>query len=508
VSANAMVGFFLTPVILHHLGDEAFGLWVLITTMVGYYGLFDTCLCGPVIRYVSRHNELGDAEGINQAVTTAFYSYCGVCLLVIASVFLLAPSLPHFFSVQPNLNGPFRRLFLLAGVMQALMLPLAVFAATLRAATRFDQAYMLRVASLVFRVMAVIAVIHLHGGLFAMGAAVVIPNLFLYSAQVPLAFRAIPGMSLHPQWMSKSVLHDMFRYSSVSFTVGVGEKLRDYIYPVIIAKTLSSVAVTFFSLPMKLMAVPLEGIGTMTEIVNPISSKLEGRSDFATLRKLIQFSVQSAFLVLVPIVTFLFIFGKEVLSVWLGAKYASAYPIVLLLVSGMGPAATQCCAQSMLFGIERHRALVWYRLGEGMTIAFVGTACLRLWGLMGLAIVVAVTLFTTSLVLIPRHLCRILEMPLGTYLKEGCLKPWILGIPLAAMLLAAHSVLKIETWPALICALLATVISYLVVVCALGLSGFLSGTRLSMKVLDFLREVVLQRRMFKPMAVKNGFTAI
>src|SRR5438270_3751099 len=323
VSANAVVGFFLTPLILHHLGDEAFGLWVLVTTMVGYYGLFDTCLCGSVLRYVSRQNALGDKEGINQAVTTAFYSYFGVCLVVIASAFLLAPWLPHFFSVRHDLTDAFRSLFLLAGVMQGLMLPLAVFAASLRAAARFDQAYMLRVASLVLRVVAVIAVIHEGGGLFAMGAAVILPNLFFYSAQVPLAFRAIPGISLNPRWMRKTVFQDMFRYSSISLTVGIGEKLRDYIYPLIIAKFLSSVAVTFFSLPMKLLAVPLEGIGTMTEIVNPISSKLEGHNDFPTLRKLIQLSVQGAFLVLVPIVTFLFIFGKELLLVWLGPKYIS-----------------------------------------------------------------------------------------------------------------------------------------------------------------------------------------
>ena len=39
VIANACVGIFLTPYVLHRLGDEAFGVWVLTTNLVGYYGL-------------------------------------------------------------------------------------------------------------------------------------------------------------------------------------------------------------------------------------------------------------------------------------------------------------------------------------------------------------------------------------------------------------------------------------------------------------------------------------
>jgi len=41
LGVNVLVGIFLSPYILHRLGDEAFGLWVLIFSVTGYYGLFD-----------------------------------------------------------------------------------------------------------------------------------------------------------------------------------------------------------------------------------------------------------------------------------------------------------------------------------------------------------------------------------------------------------------------------------------------------------------------------------
>src|SRR5438105_2263181 len=83
VLANAAVSFLLTPFVLRHLGDEAFGFWVLITTMVGYYGLFDIGLRASVLRYVSRQNALQDYEGVNKVVATAFYNYFGGCVVIV-----------------------------------------------------------------------------------------------------------------------------------------------------------------------------------------------------------------------------------------------------------------------------------------------------------------------------------------------------------------------------------------------------------------------------------------
>ncbi len=454
VLANAAVAFVLTPVVLRHLGDEAFGLWVLVTTIVNYYGLGDVGVRASILRYVSRQNALGDRDGVNKIVATAFYFYGSLCVLFIGVSFLLAASLPRFFTVDSGLRDPFRNLFLLAGIIQGLSFPLMLFGASLQAAARYDLVYMLRIVCLLVRVGALVAALHAGGGLFLVGAAALLPNLLFQAAQVPLAMRAFPGMSLHPRWVRKSVFHDLFRYGLVSFAVGAGENLRNYTYPVVIGKFLMPAAVTIFSLPAKLLSPLLEGIGTMTEIVNPVSSQLEARNDFVTLRRLIQMSVQSSFLILVPLAIFLFFFGGDLISLWVGPRYASTYPLLVLLTLGLGASATQCSAQSMLFGIERHKKLVWYRLGEGLSIVLIGSACLRIWGLVGFAFAIAVTLMLTSLVLLPRHLCNILELPFGVYLKEACLKPCTVAAPAAVVLLIMRSLWVVDSWPILIFILL------------------------------------------------------
>jgi O-antigen/teichoic acid export membrane protein len=446
VTANAAVGFLLVPYVLHHLGDEAYGLWILTTTCVGYYGLLDIGVRSSILRYVSRHEALGNREAVNQVVATAFYYYLLACGIILIATFASVGPVCHFFRIAPDLLPEFRKLYMLAGTIQGVTLPLVVFAGSLEAAGRFDQMYLTTVGGLGIRVVATIAAVNMGAGLFGIGAVTLLSGLIPYCVQVPLCFRANPGISLRTKWVHRSVFRDMLRYGSVSVTVGIGEKMRGYVYPLLIAKFLSPVGVTLFALPVKLMQFPTDGIGTMTEIVNPLSSRLEAQNDFSKLRQLILNSSQTAFMLLIPLGGLLIVFGRDLLKFWVGQQYTTAYSLLVLLTLGLGSAATQCCIQSMLFGIERHKALIWYRLGEGISVIILGSIALKTWGLVGYAAVIAVTLLTTSIVLVPRHLCKILDLSFSRYLTEGLLKPLLLAAPAIVTFVIIHHTLVIAGW--------------------------------------------------------------
>jgi O-antigen/teichoic acid export membrane protein len=462
VIANAAVGFALTPIVLHRIGDEAFGLWVLITSVVGYYGILDIGIRSSILRYVSRYEALGDRDHVNEVVSTAFYYYLAACGLLILVTKLSAPWVSLWFSVPAALLADFKAVFLLAGIVQGVSLPLIVFAAALEAAGRYDQVNISAVGCLVLRVVLVLSVLYAGGGFYGICTVTLLSQFLVYVIQVPLGIRAHPGLSIHPKWIRGAVFRDMFRYGSVSLAVGIADKLRERLYPILIAIFLTPVAVTLFSLPMRIMAFPVNGVGAMTEIVNPLSSQLEARNDFARLRQLILFSVQCAFLTLLPLAAFLFVFGRELLTLWVGARYGSAYPLLVLITLGMGASATQCCLQSMLFGIERHKELIAFRLLESLSVAIGGSIALRIWGLEGFAAVLAVTLLFTSFVLVPRHLCKILGLSLREYLVQGCLKPCLSTLPAAATLVAWHSTSVVDSWAGMVAAIVATGAVYLV----------------------------------------------
>src|ERR1700728_3094444 len=78
---NVVVGLLLSPFILHRLGDTAFGLWVLIFSITGYYGMFDLGIRSSIVRYVSKFSATNEHEELNRLVNTALFSYCGIGVL-------------------------------------------------------------------------------------------------------------------------------------------------------------------------------------------------------------------------------------------------------------------------------------------------------------------------------------------------------------------------------------------------------------------------------------------
>src|SRR2546421_9152337 len=85
LGVNVLVGIFLSPYILHRLGDEAFGLWVLIFSVTGYYGLFDLGIRSSIVRYVAKYSATNNYEELNRLVNTAMASYGTVGVLAFLS---------------------------------------------------------------------------------------------------------------------------------------------------------------------------------------------------------------------------------------------------------------------------------------------------------------------------------------------------------------------------------------------------------------------------------------
>src|SRR2546430_3286066 len=82
---DVVVGVLLSPFILHRLGDAAFGVWVLIFSITGYYGLFDLGIRSSIVRYVSKFTATNSTEEIAKLINTSLFSYSCIgafCMLM------------------------------------------------------------------------------------------------------------------------------------------------------------------------------------------------------------------------------------------------------------------------------------------------------------------------------------------------------------------------------------------------------------------------------------------
>jgi O-antigen/teichoic acid export membrane protein len=100
--------FFVSPILVHGLGDSRYGVWTLVNSVMAYMALADLGVGAAVLRYVARYDGLHDKEAINRVFSTSLAIFaCGGAL-----VLLLTSSLALFwqnpFGLHDDLAGDMR----------------------------------------------------------------------------------------------------------------------------------------------------------------------------------------------------------------------------------------------------------------------------------------------------------------------------------------------------------------------------------------------------------------
>jgi O-antigen/teichoic acid export membrane protein len=439
LAVNIVVGIFLSPFILHHLGDEAFGLWVLIFSITGYYGLFDLGIRSSIIRYVATFSATKDQEELNRLISTALVTYTGIGAVVILVTLSGSLYVDSIFRISQDFLQTARWLFLIVGSAVALGFPLGVFGGVLEGLQRFYLlnstsigATMLRAASIV------IAVRHGHG-LLAVAAITVSMPLISGLVNATLVLSILP-LRLRFRNFNRESVRRIATYSSSTFIIIVAARLRFKTDAMVIGKFVSAAAITYFTIGSRLVEYSGEVVTGLSQVFVPMSSESDATGDLAGLKKILIAGNRACALIIFPIAASLIILGKSVIEVWVGARYiATSYPVLLILLLPTTTMLAQSACARVLFGMAKHRTLAIAVLLEGTTNLILSIVLVRRFGIVGDAVGTALPLLCTTLFFLPKHTCRILGVRVWTYVREAFLLPLILSVPLVTVLLLVRN---------------------------------------------------------------------
>src|SRR5580658_9534228 len=124
---NVVVGLFLSPFILHRLGDTAFGIWVLVFSITGYYGLFDLGIGSSIVRYVSKFTATGEREELAKLINTSLFTYSCIGVVAMLVTLVMASEVDRMFHVPPDFRSTARWLLLMVGASVAIGFPAGIF---------------------------------------------------------------------------------------------------------------------------------------------------------------------------------------------------------------------------------------------------------------------------------------------------------------------------------------------------------------------------------------------
>ena len=435
LGVNIVVGVFLSPFILHRLGDTAFGLWVLIFSVTGYYGIFDFGIRSSIIRYVSKYTATHDVEEVSGLVNTAMFTYSCVGMVSLLLTLAGCRYIDRLFKIPADFHATAAWLLFIVGTSVALGFPLGVFGGMLEGLQKF---YVINWTNIAFSgvIRAVLIVLYLSRGYGLLTVALITVGLPIISSVVRavIALRSLP-IKFRWKYVDRNSFRHMANYSGVTFMIIVAARLRLKTDAVVIGTFLSSAAITYFYAGSRLVDYAGELVSCLAQIFVPMSSQSDATGNIDRLRKIFIVGNRACAFTIFPITVFFMILGKSIIGVWLGRKYvAQAYPVLIILILAHTIMLMQSASGRILFGMSKHGKLAVVSLIEGVANLALSILLVRPFGIMGDALGTAIPLLGTYVLFMPWHLCSRLKVRMWSYLRQAYQLPLLLCVPLAIVL--------------------------------------------------------------------------
>jgi O-antigen/teichoic acid export membrane protein len=459
LAVNIAVGFFLSPFILHHLGDEAFGLWVLIFSLTGYYGIFDFGIRSSLVRYISKFQATGDKDQLARLVNTSLFAYSCLGLILVIPTILGGFYVDRFFHISPSFLKDARILFLMVGYSLALGFPLGISGGILEGLQKF---YLMNWTNIVATLVRAVLIIHVlrHGfGLLTVTLITVSLPLIASGVRAVIAHRLL-AIPYGWKYVDRQSLRQVANYGSVTFMIIVAARMRFKTDAVIIGTFLSAAAITHFSIGARLVDYANEVVSSLAQIFTPMSSHFHATGDYAQLRRIFVSGNRACALVMFPMTVALVVMGKSVIEAWVGPRYVSSYIVLLIVLIPSTFYQAQSTSNRILFGMSLHKSLAYVVLMEGIANVILSIVLVRPLGIVGDAIGTAIPLLCTSLFFLPRHMCRQLGIPVRKFLVEAYFYPVVLCIPMIFVLVLMQRSFYAHRYPQLILNLLVGIAVY------------------------------------------------
>jgi O-antigen/teichoic acid export membrane protein len=429
-ATSITVAFFLSPFIVHSLGNVAYGVWTLVISMVSYMGLLDLGLRGAVTRFVSRYHAQGDHAEASANVSAALWLRLWIGLVILGVTLILPTLARRAFPIPAELQSAATLAIIVTGINFGVTITFGVFGAVLAGLQRFDIMNGIVISQTVLRASGVVYLLRSGHGISALALWELFVVLLANTSMAILTLRVYPQLKIIFRMPSRQTLGPLWEYSFYVLLMNVCWQVIQYTDNVVVGAFVSVAAVTFCSIAVGLYEYTRSVVGALGMIFLPLASSLDAQGRKAQLRTLLIQGTRATLLVALPIQLVLFFSGHTFIRLWVGAEYAevSGRLLQILMIAQLFTFANYA-SHNIACGLGKHKTVAARVLAEAIANITLSIILIRQIGLNGVAWGSAIPSVVIQLLFWPRFISKLLESSMTEYVWQSWIKPCIAAIP-------------------------------------------------------------------------------
>ena len=410
------IGFLMMPFLLSYLGEENYGLWLLVGTFVGFLSVLGLGLTSAVMRFIVKDLSQGSTHGYNQTLSTS------LALLIVSSALAVFISILITFLSGPlfeseSLRAEFSFLIVCMGINTGLTFLESPIKAALKAEYEFTKVGTVELIKVVLRTGLTVMFVVYGFGLESLAYATLVSSLLSFVLLFSNFFKNKPEVKVALHLVSYSKLKELFNYSAKSLIIWLGDMLRFTVDNLVITSFLTLSHVTFFNIPARLISYSVQFIGATFSVYTPHFSNLIEQGQLDELKTSFSLVLDSSLFLSSLIAFLLFSLGSDFAALWVG-DYSTTEWLIYILSLNLLLGSSQIPCILALYAFNKHEYYAKQNVIEGIFNLAISIILVRYWGVYGVALGTVLPMVVTKVFLQPMFCCQLIGYNLGLYYKK------------------------------------------------------------------------------------------
>ena len=433
-----LIGIFMLPFNVRHLGQSAYGLWVLVASITVYFSMFDMGYGVAQVRFAAKYRAQGDVKALNEIASTMFCVFSGVGLLTFGAALLIALNLNHIFELTPDQVRTGQIVFLFISAFVALGFPVSVFGGIVNG---FQRQYLNGVVAVVTAITVAgvnIAVLLSGYGLRELVAATTAVRILSYVAYALNAYRVFPALRIRPSFFKRDRLREITGFSVFILIIDLANKLNYSTDAIVVGAFMGTAAVAVWAVAQRLIEIVQRITDQLNGVLFPVVVDSSTVERLDKLQKILIQGTRLSLAMVVPLATVLGLTARPLVILWVGPNFEGSVNVIYILSIVVALRVGNATSTVILKGSGLHKILAISNLSMAISNLVLSVLLVRWYGLIGVAIGTLIPMAVFSMFVVFPVACRRVQISRWTVFRESIWPAAWPAVVMAAFILLAR----------------------------------------------------------------------
>lgn len=405
---SVVVTFFLSPFVINALGGTRYGIWSLIVSLTGNYGLLAFGIQGAMTRYIAHAAATNDRARVNGYFNTAMSFLFASAIMAFIVGMVVALNIDKIFVLPIDLVNEARSACILVTLSAATTFVFGAFDSMLVAHQRFQLINAVGVSTTLIRAGMTIWLLKQGYGfvaLAALGSMLTMLNCLIIAVIVKWRYS---WLRLSLSGARKSYFKELMNYGYKSFTVGVSFALMYQCDLLVIGSYLPPDRVAIYSVASTVITYLIQLVGTAASTFVPFATDLYAKDKTDELHKFFIIGSGVMYMVGGLLVSGCIIYGESFFSLWIGPEYKESVVILSILIIPQFFSTGTRIGGSLLIGKAQIGSFAVATICNGLCNLILSVILVRHYGIVGVAIGTFVPLVILDAIWLPRFVSSVI----------------------------------------------------------------------------------------------------